>query len=463
MYAAAGALGGIPAIAGVTAVQEDWRDPKRAAIRTGLGSTIPLGAARLAARAAQPVINRLSSPAAQAGTRIGAEVVGGAAGNVGQSAAEQQYFEGRIDPQELYRQAIIGGAVSGAAAAPFAGRSAATAQPEAQPIAQAPEIQPATQPAATRPALPAGVQIIRQRTTEAMLRPYAEQAVRPAPQPVTPAPQPQPQPVQPVPSGPISAPAPEPTPVPTPAQPAEALRSRAGADVEVFRAGEQPEYNPATQKAITFKGPDRQDYIAIAPKGMARADAATFGRARIPAQTQRLQTQAIPGQPAEPPPLLRPQAIVNPEGGIPPAAEPPVSFKAPSRAPIDEGSDVTLEQFVISQGGLKRSRYDRGEASYLLGREGGRPGVVSDRGLFADQVRERANEAGYGPFETVDDFMQGLINEGRTMRPSSYTPDVEGMRREGLEAEDTVAFQRLLDDPPLARAYGQITSGRRYL
>jgi hypothetical protein len=238
------------------------------------------------------------------------------------------------------------------------------------------------------------------------------------------------------------------------------IRRKAGEDVQIFRAGEQPEYDPATQKVVTFKGSDRQDYIAIAPKQMSRSDAAAFGRSRIQ-----------PGQPAQrqaarqseaPPPLLRPDAQVNPEGGIPKATKAPVNFKAPERAPVDKGSNVSLEQFVINEGGLRRSAYDRGEAKYLTGREGGRPGAVNNLGLHADELRLRANDAGYGPYETVDDFMRALTDVGRTEKPQSFNPDIEAARRAEMgenEQADATAFQKLLEDPPLARAYDEITSG----
>jgi hypothetical protein len=170
-------------------------------------------------------------------------------------------------------------------------RRALQAKPQQQAVEQS-----QTPEAAPAPALPEGVQIIRQgeaipprqrgqrmlpmevdkgdgsvetvtviapdqingqRASESVLRPMVEGALRPQVQSQPAAEmvgQPKPQPVQ---------------------------TRKAGEDVQVFRAGEQPEYDPATQKVITFKGPDKQDYIAVAPKNMSRADAAAFGRDRV--------------------------------------------------------------------------------------------------------------------------------------------------------------------------------------
>lgn len=128
---------GIPGIAALTAAQEDFvNDPKRAAVRTLAGSVIPVGAGRLAARLAQP---------ATAAGRIGTETVGGAVANPIQSAVEQQAFEGRIDPGELARQAVIGGVASGATAVP-----AARGIQGARAVAAEPLPPPQMQPPATR-------------------------------------------------------------------------------------------------------------------------------------------------------------------------------------------------------------------------------------------------------------------------------------------------------------------------
>ncbi|MCI0352343.1 MAG: hypothetical protein L0Z53_23235, partial [Acidobacteriales bacterium] len=460
-------------------------------MRTAINSVLPVAAGRGLTRAIRPETFT---------GRLGTEAVGGAVGNVIPSAIEQQAFEGRINPAELARQAVIGGVASTATALPAirAGqvrgerlappelqRPATRRQTEVIPISRAQQVAEPVPSASESapPTLPKGLRVIRegeaipprvrgmrqipievnrsdgttetvmvvaperidgQRATESVLRTFAEQAVNP---PLQPPQQPPAQPPAPV------APIPIPEPV---------ARAKAGADVEVFPAGQQPEFDPATQKVITFRGPDRQDYGAIVPKGMSRADATAFGRAKIPAPAPQAQRPQLPTE-QQPPPLLRPEAQVNLEGGIPSQKEAPVDFKAPARAPVDKGSNVSLEQFVINEGGIKRSDYDRGEVKYLTGREGGRPGVVSDRGIFADDLRQRANEAGYGPFDTVDDFMRAVTNQGRTAKPTSFQPDIEAARRaemSDIEAADTDAFQKMLDDPPIAKAYDEIVSGR---
>ena len=108
------------------------------------------------AKLGSAVASRLARPAAQGAARAGGEVLGGAAGNVIGSGAEQLGFEGRIDPRELAKQAIIGGAlnVPGAAAAarrrpaltpesPIATQPVVARQPEVAPVV--PRVEPIRQ------------------------------------------------------------------------------------------------------------------------------------------------------------------------------------------------------------------------------------------------------------------------------------------------------------------------------
>lgn len=105
--------------AGLTAAGADWSDPARAATQTVLGAAAPIIGGRVGTRLGGVVADRLGRPALQAGARVGGELVGGGAGNVLGAGAEQLAFEGRLNPRELGKQAVIGSAlnVPGAAAA----------------------------------------------------------------------------------------------------------------------------------------------------------------------------------------------------------------------------------------------------------------------------------------------------------------------------------------------------------
>src|SRR5262249_35668064 len=66
-----------------------------------------------------------------------------------------------------------------------------------------------------------------------------------------------------------------------PPQPRPTSARRAGEEVQVFIPEERPRYDPETQKAVIFKGTDRQTYVALVPKDMNRADAVASGRAKL--------------------------------------------------------------------------------------------------------------------------------------------------------------------------------------
>lgn len=144
---ASAAIGG-----GMAAAGADWQDPKRAAVQTALGAVAPIAGGVAGSRLGSVVASRLARPAAQGAARAGGEVLGGAAGNVIGSGAEQLGFEGRLNPRELARQAIIGGALNvpgaiGAARRPArltqdipAPQPVVARQPEAAPVA--PRVQP---------------------------------------------------------------------------------------------------------------------------------------------------------------------------------------------------------------------------------------------------------------------------------------------------------------------------------
>lgn len=257
------------------------------AVSGGVGGAIGAGAARVApaiprAMGADPA--GVAARAIPAATVVGGEAVGGALGNVTQAA-----LEGRTDPETLKQEAALGAAMSLGLALPGARRGMRTLAPAADQSAQA---------ALATPFLPEGVQIFRQgdaspprqrgqrmipieieqadgsvetvtviaperingqRVSETTLRPMVENALRQEVRSQSTA-------------GMVGQPKPQPSTQPR----------KAGDDVQVFRAGEAPEYDPATQKVVTFAGPNKETFIAVVPKNMSRQDAAAFGRQRIP-------------------------------------------------------------------------------------------------------------------------------------------------------------------------------------
>lgn len=108
---AAGAAGGIPAIAAYNLAQQDWNKPVEAVANAALSTAIPIGAGRLAGRLAQPALGKLTQPIAQKAGQLVTEATGGALGNVGLTAAENVY-QGRPIDQNLVEQGIIGAATA---------------------------------------------------------------------------------------------------------------------------------------------------------------------------------------------------------------------------------------------------------------------------------------------------------------------------------------------------------------
>lgn len=111
-YMLAGAAGTIPAMAtaaGLAAIDQDWQnDPKRAAVRTALGSVLPIAGGKALSSVAGRVAPNLV--ANSLGGRA-VETVGGALGNVAPAAAEQLYYDRELNLNELGKQAVIGGAL----------------------------------------------------------------------------------------------------------------------------------------------------------------------------------------------------------------------------------------------------------------------------------------------------------------------------------------------------------------
>ena len=121
----AGTAGGLPALAGYNAGLEDWQDPKRSALRVAANTLIPVGAAKVAGKVAAPIIDRIASPTARTLANVATEAISGGTTNAAQTAAEQAYFDGRVDPNAVIRSGVVGAGIGGAMAAghPEAGPS----------------------------------------------------------------------------------------------------------------------------------------------------------------------------------------------------------------------------------------------------------------------------------------------------------------------------------------------------
>lgn len=110
--ASAGAGAAAPLIMGAAtqAANEDWRNqPGRALARTVAGAVVPAAAGR--------AVTALARPATRA-AQIATGAAGGAAGNVATAAGDQAIFEGRLDPQTLAQQAVIGAGLGAATPPP---------------------------------------------------------------------------------------------------------------------------------------------------------------------------------------------------------------------------------------------------------------------------------------------------------------------------------------------------------
>lgn len=278
--------------------------------------------------------------------------------------------------------------------------------------------------------------------------------------------------VQPAEPAQVTAPAPPAAPevVERPIVPREEAvkaKSRAGSDVEVFPAGEAPEYDPDTQKAVTFRGRDKRDYVAVVPKSMRTRDAETFGKAKTPEAAP-----LAPKSTASPQSEQRPAGdlfdkVVNPEGGIPTATEAPVEFKSGATKAPEQLPDLT--KFVIKEGGIKPSTRNAGELRQVGTKEAGgkQIGVLNKKGIEADEMRRRAIEAGYGTDDTLRDesqFLQKLQDDaaGRKVTSSNQEYDIEYEYKRSLkpqERAETEAFDKFLDDPEGTRAYDRVTGG----
>lgn len=119
------------------------------------------------------------------------------------------------------------------------------------------------------------------------------------------------------------------------------------------------------------------------------------------------------------PPLLRSDAVVNKDGGVPELPsfyEPGAIFDKlnPSLGDVEESSTPLLTA-VRRAGGISNDEISSGELRRLGTKESGTTGLVNNRGgLAPDRMREAMAEAGYlADDSTVDDLYQAIEGELR--------------------------------------------------
>ena len=93
--------------------------------------------------------------------------------------------------------------------------------------------------------------------------------------------------------------------------------------------------------------------------------------------------------------------------------------------------------FLISKGGLK----EQGGELRAMGALRGRPGLVNNKtGLLHDYAREAANEAGFGPFADVREFLEAIGEEAAGRR--QYRPEQSALELSADEARrSNAAYQ----------------------
>lgn len=196
---AAGALilggltgGGLPAAmaigGGMGAAGADWNDPRRAAAQTAISAVAPVVGGKVGQGIGGAIASRVARPVAQGAARAGGEVVGGAAGNVIGSGAEQLAFDGRLNPRELARQGIIGGALNVPGAVSAGRRRGAITEPlpETEQIPAAQPVVALQQPEALPTVTPPRVRSPRQTVEIPRVPTAPTQRIPTAPKPVYP-------------------------------------------------------------------------------------------------------------------------------------------------------------------------------------------------------------------------------------------------------------------------------------
>lgn len=130
--------------------------------------------------------------------------------------------------------------------------------------------------------------------------------------------------------------------------------------------------------------------------------------------------------------------------------------KEPSRE--TRTGNYSLTEFVRRNGGIKLDDTIAGEMRRASENVNNRIGLVNNRaGERIDFMRQMANEAGYGPYETVADFVNDIEN-GDKVFSSARQVDIAKMEAEDGRGQ-TEAEQAFLDDPGARRAFDHVTGG----
>lgn len=459
--------------AGIQAANEDWRDPKRAALRTAISAVGGYGGGRLA--------QRLIAPQTMAG-RVASGATGGALGNIIPSAVEQVAYDGRLNPQQLAQQAAIG-AITGVATPPGveprAMRQTRGARPATEPTFPydengnpvmdvnaplTPELvgqginragnlgatvqRPGDLRARRGQTAPMPIQNRLQALADAERAPLAlsrMEETAPLTQPFSDAPATQ-----------LMPPAPPQSPLTILQENANEAKINAA---QFEQAGDwesaRREYDVA-HKALV----DAQRQMGR-PKTAEDADALTAIRREISAaaanrdkaRREMLKAERMPARsggvratprqvaedaptsdlPAETSPLLR--SVVNPEGGVPVAEESAsgvfgqlarrqaAARAKPQRGPKDSGQLSAAEYLKRATDGEGVRVSDRGEARVLGAKEAGIVGLVNKNSRFGpNDAQVMLDEGGFtlpdgrrftDPSVTENDVLAFLADQGR--------------------------------------------------
>jgi hypothetical protein len=122
-----------------------------------------------------------------------------------------------------------------------------------------------------------------------------------------------------------------------------------------------------------------------------------------------------------------------------------------------------LHRFIIDEGGIRPSVANRGELRQTTVKEGGRIGVWNRRGIPADEMRARAEEAGYGPFEDEQDFLRQTVEDlfGQRVAHSGafLPPDTPETGLARGEAEIAARFdEAIARDRQFRRRFDRLTA-----
>lgn len=413
----AGALGGVPGLAAYNAGLEDWKDPARSTARVAANTLLPVGAAKVAGKVAGPLLERIVSPGARTAATVATEGISAGAVNAAQTAAEQQYFDGQIDPNAVIRAGTVGTVLGGMSALPPSARIRRSTVPPnfAEETSAGPA--PSTPPPVPRD----DDGRFQQRTSPLPVEPigtpesYNTGRIRPAARPT------------------------EATPTPYDTQemlPVNLRPRTAQPTATTPRPEVSPTFVPETSEFEPVRLPRSQqaarpiEPTAESPQAAPVAEIAPTDR-----RPRAVKAQPTPAQELPVSPLFSPEAVVNPGGGIPKLASAPIDFnrlaerQAEGRINAPKGNRTPTADLTIA-GVIKRRTNgdgfrvsDRGEARALSGKEGNLVGLVN-------------RKSAYG----VDDVAHILNEEGFTLPDGR--PFVEGGRVTATEADVLDFFAR---------------------